>query len=172
MDHNLLEIRNLRTTFSTMQGKADAIRGVNLTVRENEILGIVGESGSGKSVTMKSVMGLLPRSAKVTADVLNYKGDDLTRKTEKQLQSYRGREMAMIFQDPMTALNPLRTIGYHLTEVICRYRKVSKKEAEKDRRGNAAAGGHSLSGNTDEAVPSRIFRRYASESHHLHGPVL
>lgn len=131
MDHNLLEIRNLRTTFSTMQGKADAIRGVNLTVRENEILGIVGESGSGKSVTMKSVMGLLPRSAKVTADVLNYKDDDLTRKTEKQLQSYRGREMAMIFQDPMTALNPLRTIGYHLTEVICRYRKVSKKEAEK-----------------------------------------
>ena len=127
---NLLEIKNLRTTFSTMQGKADAIRGVDLCVKENEILGIVGESGSGKSVTMKSVMGLLPRSAKVTADVLNYKGEDLTKKTEKQLQKYRGKEMAMIFQDPMTALNPLRTIGYHLTEVICRYRKVSKKEAE------------------------------------------
>ena len=127
---NLLEIKNLRTTFSTMQGKADAIRGVDLCVKENEILGIVGESGSGKSVTMKSVMGLLPRSAKVVADAINYKGEDLTKKTEKQLQKYRGREMAMIFQDPMTALNPLRTIGYHLTEVICRYRKVSKKEAE------------------------------------------
>ncbi len=131
MNNTLLEIKNLRTTFSTMQGKADAIRGVDLYVKKNEILGIVGESGSGKSVTMKSVMGLLPRSAKVTADVLNYKGEDLTKKTEKQLQSYRGKEMAMIFQDPMTALNPLRTIGYHLMEVICRYRKVSKKEAEK-----------------------------------------
>ncbi|MBR4990809.1 MAG: ABC transporter ATP-binding protein [Oscillospiraceae bacterium] len=127
---NLLEIKNLRTTFSTMQGKADAIRGVDLQVKENEILGIVGESGSGKSVTMKSVMGLLPRSAKVTADALIYKGEDLTKKKEKELRSFRGREMAMIFQDPMTALNPLRTIGYHLTEVICRYRKVSKKEAE------------------------------------------
>ena len=126
----LLEIKNLRTTFSTMQGKADAIRGVDLYVKKNEILGIVGESGSGKSVTMKSVMGLLPRSATVTADVLNYKGEDLTKKTEKQLQSYRGREMAMIFQDPMTALNPLRTIGYHLVEVIRRYRKVSKAEAK------------------------------------------
>lgn len=127
---NLLEIKNLRTTFSTMQGKADAIRGVDLQVKENEILGIVGESGSGKSVTMKSVMGLLPRSAKITADALIYKGEDLTKKKEKELRSFRGREMAMIFQDPMTALNPLRTIGYHLTEVICRYRKVSKKEAE------------------------------------------
>ena len=127
---NLLEIKNLRTTFSTMQGKADAIRGVDLQVKENEILGIVGESGSGKSVTMKSVMGLLPRSAKVTADALIYKGEDLTKKREKELRTFRGKEMAMIFQDPMTALNPLRTIGYHLTEVICRYRKVGKKEAE------------------------------------------
>ncbi len=131
MNNYVLEIKNLRTTFSTMQGKADAIRGVDLQVKENEILGIVGESGSGKSVTMKSVMGLLPRSAKVTADVLNYKGEDLTKKKEKQLQKYRGKEMAMIFQDPMTALNPLRTIGYHLVEVICRYRKVGRSEAEK-----------------------------------------
>ena len=129
MSNYLLEIKNLRTTFSTMQGKADAIRGVDLHVNENEILGIVGESGSGKSVTMKSAMGLLPKFAKVSADVLNYKGEDLTKKTEKQLQKYRGKEMAMIFQDPMTALNPLRTIGYHLVEVICRYRKVGKKEA-------------------------------------------
>ena len=128
---NLLEIKQLRTSFSTLRGKVDAIRGVDLCVRENEILGIVGESGSGKSVTMKSVMGLLPKSAKVSADALLYKGEDLLKKSEKQLQKYRGREMAMIFQDPMTALNPLRTIGYHLTEVIRRYRKVSKAEAEK-----------------------------------------
>ena len=130
MEKTLLEIKGLRTTFSTMQGRADAIRGVDLTVRENEILGIVGESGSGKSVTMKGVMGLLPRSAKVTAETLRYKEQDLLRLKEKQLQQYRGREMAMIFQDPMTALNPLRTVGYHLTEVIRRYRKVGRKEAE------------------------------------------
>ena len=126
----LLEIKQLRTTFSTMRGKVDAIRGVDLYVKENEILGIVGESGSGKSVTMKSVMGLLPRSAKISAETLCYKGEDLTAKKEKELQKYRGKEMAMIFQDPMTALNPLRTIGYHLTEVVRRYRQVSKTEAE------------------------------------------
>ena len=131
MDKNLLEIKNLRTTFSTIRGQAQAIRGLDLQIRENEILGIVGESGSGKSVTMKSVMGLLPRSAKVTADVFLYKGEDLRNKKEKQLQKYRGKEMAMIFQDPMTALNPLRTIGYHLIEVIRRYRRVSKAEAHK-----------------------------------------
>ena len=131
MSKHLLEIKNLRTTFSTSNGKVDAIRGVDLHVNENEILGIVGESGSGKSVTMKSVMGLLPKFAKVNADVLDYKGESLLGKTEKQLQPYRGKEMAMIFQDPMTALNPLRTIGYHLVEVIRRYRKCGKVEAEK-----------------------------------------
>ena len=131
MSKYLLEIKNLRTTFPTIRGKAQAIRGLDLCIGENEILGIVGESGSGKSVTMKSVMGLLPRSAKVTADVLSYKGEDLRNMKDSQLRKFRGREMAMIFQDPMTALNPLRTIGYHLTEVIRRYRKVSKKEAEK-----------------------------------------
>ena len=130
MSH-LLEIKQLRTSFSTLHGKVDAIRGVDLYVNENEILGIVGESGSGKSVTMKSVMKLLPRSAKVSAETLSYKGEDLMAKKERELQKYRGKEMAMIFQDPMTALNPLRTIGYHLTEVIRRYRKVSKAEAEK-----------------------------------------
>ena len=131
MSKNLLEIENLRTTFSTIQGRADAIRGLDLHIGENEILGIVGESGSGKSVTMKSVMGLLPRSARVRADVFRYKGEDLGGKKDKELQKYRGREMAMIFQDPMTALNPLRTIGYHLVEVIRRYRKVSRGEAKK-----------------------------------------
>ena len=131
MSKNLLEIKNLRTTFSSIRGKADAIRGLDLHIGENEILGIVGESGSGKSVTMKSVMGLLPRSAKVTADELTYKGENLLGMKDSRLRKFRGREMAMIFQDPMTAQNPLRTIGYHLTEVIRRYRKVSKKEAEK-----------------------------------------
>lgn len=131
MSKHLLDIKNLRTTFSTSNGKVDAIRGVDLHVNENEILGIVGESGSGKSVTMKSVMGLLPRFAKINADVLDYKGESLLGKSEKQLQPYRGKEMAMIFQDPMTALNPLRTIGYHLTEVIRRYRKCGKTEAER-----------------------------------------
>ena len=130
MSKNLLEIKNLRTTFSTIHGKADAVRGIDLHIGENEILGIVGESGSGKSVTMKSVMGLLPRSAKVAADAFTYKGEDLRGLKDSQLRNYRGRDMAMIFQDPMTALNPPRTVGYHLTEVIRRYRKVSKKEAE------------------------------------------
>ena len=130
MAEYLLDIKGLRTAFKTPIGYVDAVRGIDLHVKENEILGIVGESGSGKSVCMKSVMGLLPRMAKVRAEGFAYKGEDLLLKKEKEMRRYRGREMAMIFQDPMTALNPLRTIGYHMTEVIRRYRKCSKKEAE------------------------------------------
>ena len=129
MAEYLLDIKGLRTAFKTPVGYVDAVRGIDVYVKENEILGIVGESGSGKSVCMKSVMGLLPRMAKVRAEGFAYKGEDLLLKKEKEMRRYRGREMAMIFQDPMTALNPLRTIGYHMTEVIRRYRKCSKKEA-------------------------------------------
>ena len=131
MDDRILEIKEMRTSFRTNKGTVEAIRGIDLHVNEGEILGIVGESGSGKSVTMKSVMGLLPGYAKIESQGINYKGTDLSKLSEKELQKYRGKEMAMIFQDPMTAMNPLRKVGYHLTQVIQRYKKCSKAEAEK-----------------------------------------
>ena len=131
MGKRILEIKQMRTSFQTSKGQVEAIRGIDLHVDEGEILGIVGESGSGKSVTMKSVMGLLPSYAHVESNGIFYKGVDLTQLTEKELQKYRGDEMVMIFQDPMTAMNPLKKVGYHLTQVIRRYNKCSKEEAVK-----------------------------------------
>jgi len=131
MKKRILEVKQMRTSFKTSKGVVEAIRGVDLHVDEGEILGIVGESGSGKSVTMKSVMGLLPSYAKIESEGIIYKDINLTELSEKELQKYRGKEMAMIFQDPMTAMNPLRKVGYHLEQVIRRYKKCSKAEAEK-----------------------------------------
>lgn len=131
MGNCILEIKNMHTSFRTNKGMVEAIRGIDLHVNEGEILGIVGESGSGKSVTMKSVMGLLLEYAKVESDGIFYKDIDLTKLSEKEFQKYRGNEMAMIFQDPMTAMNPLRKVGYHLVQVIRRYKSCSKEEAEK-----------------------------------------
>lgn len=131
MSNRILEMKEMRTSFQTNKGTVEAIRGIDLHVNEGEILGIVGESGSGKSVTMKSVMGLLPGYSKIESQGILYKGTDLSKLSEKELQKYRGNEIAMIFQDPMTALNPLRKVGYHLTQVIQRYKKCSKAEAEK-----------------------------------------
>lgn len=131
MKKRILEVKNLRTSFQTSKGMVEAIRGIDLHVEEGEILGIVGESGSGKSVTMKSVMGLLPSYAKIESEGIIYKDVNLAELSEKELQKYRGKEMAMIFQDPMTAMNPLRKVGYHLVQVIQRYKNCSKAEAEK-----------------------------------------
>lgn len=131
MEKPILEMKQMRTSFQTGKGRIEAVRGIDLCVKEGEILGIVGESGSGKSVAMKSVMGLLPNYGRVEAERILYKGEDLTKKTEKELQGYRGKEMAMIFQDPMTAMNPLRKVGSHLTEVIRRHKKCTMAEAQK-----------------------------------------
>lgn len=129
MDNNILNVKNLQTVFHTPKGDVKAIRGIDINVSQGEILGIVGESGSGKSVCMKSVMRILPSTAKITADEINYKGENILLKTEDELRKYRGKEMAMIFQDPMTSLNPLKRIGKHLTEVVMRHRNCSKEEA-------------------------------------------
>lgn len=129
MDNNILNVKNLQTVFHTPKGDVKAIRGIDINVSKGEILGIVGESGSGKSVCMKSVMRILPSTAEITADEINYKGENILLKTEDELRTYRGKEMAMIFQDPMTSLNPLKRIGKHLTEVVMRHRNCSKEEA-------------------------------------------
>lgn len=131
MKKRILEVKQMRTSFKTSKGVVEAIRGIDLHVEEGEILGIVGESGSGKSVTMKSVMGLLPSYAEIESEGIFYKDVNFAKLTEKELQKYRGKEMAMIFQDPMTAMNPLRKVGYHLVQVIRRYKNCSKAEAEK-----------------------------------------
>ncbi|SQC90963.1 Glutathione import ATP-binding protein GsiA [Cedecea neteri] len=108
---NLLEIDNLKTSFFTREGEVQAVRGVTFSVQRGEVVGIVGESGCGKSVTCKSVISLLGSHGKVVGGHIRFQGEDLARKTAEQMRHLRGSEIAMIFQDPMTALNPVLTIG-------------------------------------------------------------
>lgn len=125
----LLDIKNLRTTFSTQVGQVRAVRGLNLTVDYGESVGIVGESGSGKSVSMLSVMGLLPVNAHVSADSIMFDGRELTTMDEKEKRKMHGSEIGMVFQDPMTSLNPLHTIGMQLMEPIKLHMGLNKTQA-------------------------------------------
>ncbi len=116
---SLLEVTNLTTAFATGSGEINAIEDITFSVNEGEILGIVGESGSGKSVTALTVMGLLPRPpARVVAGDIRFRGDSITRLSDAKMQRLRGPGMAMIFQEPMTSLNPVFTIGNQITETI------------------------------------------------------
>ncbi len=114
----LLEIRNLSVEFQTTQGPFRAVDGVDLTLDEGAVLGIVGESGSGKSVTVLALMGLLPWTAKVTADRLDFDGRDLLGLAPAERRRLVGKDMAMIFQEPMTSLNPCFTVGFQIMESL------------------------------------------------------
>ncbi|MET3696879.1 oligopeptide transport system ATP-binding protein [Bacillus oleivorans] len=127
----LLEIENLRTNFHIDSGKVQAVRGISFYIDKGESIGIVGESGSGKSVSMLSVMGLLPDNATVEADRMNFEGVELLDVDPKQMRKLRGNEIGMIFQDPMTSLNPLFTIGNQIMEPIRIHLNVSKAEARR-----------------------------------------
>ena len=130
-DKKLLKVNDLKTNFYKKNSKVEAVRGVSFEVNSGDILGIVGESGSGKSVLMKSVMNLLPENAKIDSGEVIFDGRDILKLDSKELKNIKGKEMAMIFQDPMTALNPLKKIGDHIVEVIVRHKGVNKKEARK-----------------------------------------
>ena len=125
----LLDIENLRTTFDIHVGKVQAVRGVNLHVDEGETVGIVGESGCGKSVSMLSVLHLLPDYAKISADKMVFDGTNLTTLTPKMFRKISGDQIGMIFQDPMTSLNPLFTVGDQLIEPLRIHKGISKAEA-------------------------------------------
>ena len=129
---NILSAADIRTTFHTHGRTVQAVRGVSLHVESGEILAVVGESGSGKSVLMKSVMGLIPDNAEVKAGQLTFAGEDMLLMDPEQQRKMRGKEIAMIFQDPMTALNPLKTIGSHLVEVLKRHRGMDKESAKRE----------------------------------------
>lgn len=129
MSEKILEVKNLHTSFFTHLGEVKAIRGISFTVDKGEFIGIVGESGSGKSVTSLSVMGLLSNPGKVTEGEILFKGEDLLKKKAREMRKIKGNEIAMIFQDPMTSLDPVFTIGDQLKEVILQHQKMSKKEA-------------------------------------------
>ena len=124
----LLEVRDLRIRLNTARGPADALRGVSFTLDKGETLGIIGESGCGKSMTALALMGLLPDGA-VTSGSIRLDGDELVGADDARLCALRGRRIGMIFQEPMTALNPLHTIGAQVAEPLRHHLGMTKKEA-------------------------------------------
>lgn len=130
-NENLIKIKDLKTTFYSKNNKIEAVRGVNIEIKSGEILGVVGESGSGKSVLMKSVIGILPENAKIDSGEIYFEEKNILNLSSREMRKIKGKEIAMIFQDPMTALNPLKKIGDHIIEVLIRHRGVNKKIARK-----------------------------------------
>jgi len=124
----VLDVKDLTVAFPTDDGVVHAVRGVSFTLGPGQVLGIVGESGSGKSVTSLAIMGLLPRSARVRGEV-NFRGRNLLKLSDKEQTGLRGKRIAMIFQDPMTSLNPVYTVGWQLQEAILAHQDVGKAKA-------------------------------------------
>lgn len=151
----LLEVQNLGVRFDTDRGIVEAVRDAGFSVNRGEIFGIVGESGSGKSVSMKAVMRILPENASVTHGIIRFDGKDLGSLSEKEFRPYLGKRMAMIFQDSLTALNPVYTVGSKMNELIRYMDKTPKKEArEKALR---------LFGQVGIRDPERCYRSYPHE---------
>ncbi len=125
----ILQVRDLKVSFRTEQGIARAIDGVSFDVNEGEILGVVGESGSGKTVTLLAVMGLITDPNAIIEGSIQYRGRELVGLPQQQLRHLRGKEIAMIFQDPMTSLTPVYSIGFQIAEQVLTHTKLSKKQA-------------------------------------------
>ena len=129
MAEHILEVKNLHTSFHTDAGVVQAVRGVSFYVEKGESLGIVGESGCGKSVSMLSIMRLLEDNASLEADSLTFDGQDLLHISGKDMRAIQGNRIGMIFQDPMTSLNPLFTVEEQITSPLMRHQNLKKKEA-------------------------------------------
>ena len=130
MSENILSVQNLHTSFHTDKGEVKAVNGVTFNLEKGKILGIVGESGSGKSVTAYSIMRILEKNGRITEGKILYKGQDIAEFSEKQMQEFRGKCCSIIFQDPMTSLNPVFTVGNQLREAIELHTDRKGKEAE------------------------------------------
>ncbi|XEO94645.1 ABC transporter ATP-binding protein [Latilactobacillus sakei] len=128
---NILEVNHLSIDFKTYAGDVHAIRDVSFNLKKGETLAIVGESGSGKSVTVRSIMGLLASNAHVKAGTVMYRGDDLLKKPEREMDAIRGSDISMIFQDPMTSLDPTMTIGKQVAEPLLVHKTMNKEDAMK-----------------------------------------
>ena len=130
MSNSILQIRDLRVTFKTQLGELKAVRGIDVDVAPGEILGVVGESGSGKSVSFLAAMGLLPSSATISGSVM-LDGKELIGAKRKAIRSVRGKSLAMVFQDPLSALNPVHRVGDQIVEMIQSHQDMNTHDAEK-----------------------------------------
>ncbi len=132
---NILEVKNLVIDFHTYAGEVHAIRDVSFDLAKGETLAIVGESGSGKSVTLRTIMGLLAKNGQVVSGQVLFNGQDILKKSQKELNAMRGNDIAMIFQDPMTSLDPTMPIGKQVAEVLRLHKSISRADAWRKRRG-------------------------------------
>lgn len=126
---HLLEIKNLKTHFPTKEGIVKAVDDVSFYIDEGELLGLVGESGCGKSITALSIMRLISSPGEIVDGSVEFRGDDLTKASDNRMREIRGNDIAMIFQDPMTSLNPVYTVGEQIAEAIRLHRGLNKKDA-------------------------------------------
>lgn len=127
---SLLEIKDLTIHFQTEDGDVQAVNGISLSVEQGKTLGLVGETGAGKTTTALGILRLVPEPGKILSGSITYKDQDILKLSEKEVQDLRGNEISMIFQDPMTALNPVMTVGDQIAEVILRHQDCSKAEAQ------------------------------------------
>ena len=126
---NILVVNNLQTSFSTDAGEVRAVDGVSFVVPKGKTIGIVGESGSGKSITSLSILRLLASNGKSKGGEILFKGQDLLKLSDKAMREIRGNQISMIFQEPMTSLNPVYTVGQQISETLKIHKKLSKKQA-------------------------------------------
>jgi peptide/nickel transport system ATP-binding protein/oligopeptide transport system ATP-binding protein len=126
---NLLEVKNLQTHFPTKAGIVKSVNDVSFNIKEGELLGLVGESGCGKSITALSIMRLIANPGKIVGGSITFKGEELTTATDERMREIRGNDIAMIFQDPMTSLNPVYTVGEQIAEALRLHRKLDKQKA-------------------------------------------
>ena len=129
-EKKLIEVKDLRVSFFTPAGEVKAVDGISYSLGYNEVMGVVGESGSGKSVEAYSIIGLLQNPGRVIGGSITFEGEDLLAYTPEQMRQFRGNKVSMIFQNPMTCLNPVYTIGNQLTEALtCHDKNISRAEA-------------------------------------------
>ena len=129
MSETILSVKNLQVSFQTFDGKVQAVRGIDFDLKKGETLAIVGESGSGKSVTTRSIMQLLSANALIENGEIIFERENILEKSESEMQQIRGKKIAMIFQDPMTSLDPTMKVGMQVAESMIKHLKLSKKEA-------------------------------------------
>ncbi len=168
----LLEIRDLTVEFATARGRFRAVEAADITVEQGEVLCIVGESGSGKSVSMLALMGLIPFPGRVTAQVMRFNGIDLLHLTPRQRRRVIGKDMAMVFQEPMSSLNPCYPIGWQIARIASYPPRGAAPGGARPRGRAAGAGGHSRCGEPAGRVSASAFRRHEPAGDDRHGDCL